>query len=95
MGVPYRAQVRINKCNELQADLEIACMDYGGQFYLETLEEWTETLKSINRSWEYHQRKLPETQRRWIDTELRLPNVSDDDFDRFCMLGDLLARLKE
>ena len=91
MGIPYRTTVRINKCNELQADLELACLDYGGQFYQETLEEWAETLKSIK----YNHNKVPEIQTRWIDTQLKLPNVDDAEFDRFCMLGDLLARLKE
>jgi len=93
MTYPLRIRVRIDKCNELQETLDFACLDYGSEFYQGLLDEWTDYMQSIMG--ECHVVKHNEIVDKWLNIQSRLPDVSDEEFDMFCMLGDLLARMRE
>jgi len=94
MQLPYRQVVRIKKCEELQFDLEQACLDYGGQFYQETLDEWYGNAAYL-RGTEWAQGRVLKFQESRREVESRLPNIDDSEFDRYCLVNDLLARLLE
>ena len=94
MQLPYRTIVRIKKCEDLQSDLGQACLDYGGQFYQETLSDWENNVMSLKGTDWFHE-NLSGIHVRRFELESKLPNVSDSEFDRYCLFNDLLARLLE
>ena len=64
-----------------QSDLRTA-HDISQEFYEELLTE-------LEFSWE----KLLDLQEKYEDIEKRLPNVSDQEFDEYIILGDMIAAL--
>jgi len=69
---------------EIVETLRIA-RKYGQEFYEELLEDYP---KQVN-FWE----ELLEVQEKHNEIEACLPNVSDEEFEEFVFLGDLLAVL--
>ena len=64
------------------------------EFYEELLEEYRDNvskLKAVGNNYPWEQ--LVEVQEKHSEIEKKLPNVSDEEFEEYIWLGDLLAVL--